>query len=172
LRELKHDPAQQAASEYMNFLASPGAEDQLVANDFALLWRFLTTKFVTTDSSGWLTETLRDRYREVWSHGLRGGCNYYRASPMRPPTIQDPAAAALDLPRGMLVIEVPTMVVWGLQDAALPPALVDGLEDFVPQLILHKVPDATHWILHEQPALCIELLTAQLKQGAQNLSSA
>ena len=34
---------------------------------------------------GWLTEAVREQYREVWSAGLRGGCNYYRASPLRPP---------------------------------------------------------------------------------------
>ena len=167
LRELKYNPAQQEASEYMNFLASKGAEDQLVADDFAMLWRFLTTAFVTVSGSAWLTEQLKKRYREVWSHGLRGGCNYYRASPMRPPTKQDPAAAALVLPRAMLDVTVPTMVAWGMQDAALPPDLLDGLEEFVPQLTLHKVPDATHWILHEQPGLCRELLAAHIQSKAQ-----
>jgi hypothetical protein len=38
---------------------------------------------------GWLTEAVREQYREVWSAGLRGGCNYYRASPLRPPTARD-----------------------------------------------------------------------------------
>ena len=28
---------------------------------------------------------VRDQYRAVWNAGLRGGCNYYRASPLRPP---------------------------------------------------------------------------------------
>jgi pimeloyl-ACP methyl ester carboxylesterase len=53
----------------------------------------------------------------------------------------------------MLRIDVPTLVVWGLDDAALPPALIDGLEAYVPDLTLHRVPGATHWIVHEQPAL-------------------
>jgi pimeloyl-ACP methyl ester carboxylesterase len=50
------------------------------------------------------------------------------------------------------------MVIWGMDDAALPPALIDGLEDFVPALTLHKVPDATHWIIHEQPKLVMQYL--------------
>ena len=33
-----------------------------------------------------LTESVRDQYRAIWNAGLTGGCNYYRASPLRPPT--------------------------------------------------------------------------------------
>jgi pimeloyl-ACP methyl ester carboxylesterase len=40
LRELQHNPAQQAASAYMNFLARPDAETLLAENDFARLWPF------------------------------------------------------------------------------------------------------------------------------------
>ena len=40
-----------------------------------------------------------------------------------------------------------------LDDAALPPALIDGLDAYVPDLRLHRVPGATHWIVHERPAL-------------------
>jgi epoxide hydrolase 4 len=100
----------------------------------------------------------------VWDHGLTGGCNYYRASPLRPATATDKAAAAIDLPRAMLTVDVPTLVIWGEADTALPPALVDGLEEYIADLQLHRVPDATHWIVHEQPQLVIAHLQRFLQQ--------
>jgi pimeloyl-ACP methyl ester carboxylesterase len=159
LRELKTNPAQQQASAYMNFLIREDAEAQLTDNDYARLFNFLTHEFSGDRPAHWLTDRVKDQYRAVWSHGLRGGCNYYRASPLRPPRPEDPAAAAVDLPRNMLTITMPTLVVWGMDDAALPPVLIDGLEDYVPNLTLHRVPDATHWIIHEHPTLLISHLS-------------
>jgi len=48
-------------------------------------------------------------------------------------------------------VNVPTMVVWGLDDVALPPELIDGLDAYIPRLTLHRVEGASHWIVHEQP---------------------
>ena len=58
----------------------------------------------------------------------------------------------------MLTIDLPTLVVWGMDDVALPPELIDGLSDYVPQLELHRVEGATHWIVHEQPGQVAGLL--------------
>lgn len=151
LRELQHNPVQQAASAYMNFLVRPDAEALLAEDDHRRLWAFFTNMFADRGDFAWLTEAVKDQYRAVWAHGLTGGCNYYRASPLRPPRPEDPAAAAIHLPRDMLTVQVPTLVIWGLNDTALPPSLVDGLDDYVTDLTVVKVPDATHWIVHEQP---------------------
>ena len=151
LRELQSNPKQQAASEYMNFLITPEAEKLLAQDDFKRLWQFLIK--TTTGAQGanagseaapaWLTESVKAQYREVWNAGLTGGCNLYRASPLRPPTPGDPAAASVQLPREMLTITVPTLVIWGLEDAALLPELVDGLDGYIADLKLLKVPDAS-----------------------------
>jgi pimeloyl-ACP methyl ester carboxylesterase len=53
----------------------------------------------------------------------------------------------------MLTINLPTLVVWAMDDIALPPELLDGLDDYVANLTLQKVQNATHWIIHEQPQL-------------------
>lgn len=153
LRELQHSPAQQAASAYMNFLVRNDAEALLSANDFERLWGFFRTGLgVSGDLPTWLNATVQDQYRSVWRQGLHGGCNYYRASPLRPPRADDPGAAAVTLPAQMLTIAVPTLVLWGMDDVALPPALLEGLDDYIPQLELHRIPGASHWIMHEQPA--------------------
>ncbi|MDO8457868.1 MAG: alpha/beta hydrolase [Burkholderiaceae bacterium] len=164
LRELKSNPAQQQASAYMNFLIREDAEQLLTANDYARLWGFLTHEFTGERPTPWLTEAVKDQYRAVWSQGLRGGCNYYRSSPLRPPRPEDPAAAAVELPTSMLTITVPTLVVWGLDDTALPPELIEGLDAYVPDLTLHRVPGASHWIIHEQPVLIQNLLGEFLRR--------
>lgn len=163
LRELKTNAAQQAASAYMNFLIREDAEKLLTDNDFARLFHFLTREFAGDRPTPWLTDAVKDQYRAVWSQGLRGGCNYYRASPLRPPRPEDPAAAGVDLPKSMLMITLPTLMIWGMDDTALPPSLMDGLEDYVPDLTLQKVAGATHWIVHEQPDLVIAILSEFLR---------
>ena len=89
--------------------------------------------------------------RRPRSDPLTGPLNYYRASPLRPATATDPGAVAVTLPREMLEVPRPTHVLWALDDTALPPGLLDGLEDFVPDLHLTRLPGATHWVVHEQP---------------------
>ncbi len=164
LRELQHSPAQQAASAYMNFLCRPDAAALLAANDFARLWPFLTTRPAQAPSGGgWLTDAVRAQYRAVWSAGLQGGLNYYRASPLRPPAPGDESLMTLRFPPEFVTVQMPTLVIWGEGDVALLPALLDGLEAYVPKMRLVRVPDATHWIVHEQPALVAREIEAALR---------
>ena len=159
LRALQSSAKQQEASAYMNFLVRPDAEKLLREDGYRRLLAF----FTHWGSAPWLTEALKARYRAVWDASLTGGLNYYRASPLRPPRDGDAAASAVTLPREMLTVDLPTLVLWGMQDAALLPELLEGLEDYVPRLTVEKVPDASHWIVHEQPALVIERLAAFLR---------
>lgn len=155
LRALKTNPAQQAASAYMNFLIRPDAERLLAENDFARLWPMFTGMGAADPAhpgGGWLTEAVREQYRAVWRAGLTGGCNYYRATPLRPPTGADSAVLQVEFPPEAVTVRVPTLVIWGEGDTALPTSLVDGLDAYVPQLRLLRVPGATHWIVHERPA--------------------
>jgi pimeloyl-ACP methyl ester carboxylesterase len=154
LRELQSNPKQQAASAYMNFLIRPDAEKLLREDDYRRLWEF----FTNWGGAPWLTEQVKNQYRAVWDASLTGGLNYYRASPLRPPRADDPAAAAISLPREMLTVGLPTLVLWGMDDAALPPGLIEGLEEYVPQLTLEKVEGASHWIIHERPEFVAQRL--------------
>lgn len=147
LRELRHNPEQQAAGAYMNFLRRPDAAPLLAENGFARLWRF----FGETPPA-WLTPALRQAYEAAWQAGLEGPLNYYRASPLHPPLGPDDALHRLELPDAAVSVRLPTTVLWGEADVALRPALLDGLERWVPQLHVERVPEAGHWIVHEQPA--------------------
>jgi len=160
LRALQTDPAQQAASAYMNFLCRPDAETELSQNDFARLWSLLDRM----GSAGWLTEALKDQYRAVWRAGLTGALNYYRASPLRPPTAPDSPVMGLSFPPEFVTVQVPTHVVWGEGDVALPASLLDGLQAFVPRMTLTRVPGATHWIVHERPQLVASEIESALSR--------
>lgn len=161
LRELRDSPAQQAASAYMNWLVQPEAARLLAENDFARLFR-------TIDRFGraaWMTPALRERYREVWACGLEGALNYYRASPLRPPTAQDTSIQSLALPPSLLHVRVPTRVLWGDADEALLPGLLRDLVAWVPDLQVRHVPDASHWLVHERPDLVVETIRAALQDA-------
>ena len=175
VQAMRNNPAQQAASAYMNFLIQPDAASQLSADGFKKLFGFLRgsndelrgTHSLAARAAPWLTPELENRYREVWGHGLEGGLNYYRASPLRPPCEQDPGAAAIELPPEMLHIAVPTLVLWAQDDIALLPCLTQGLDQHVPDLTLVPLPGATHWVVHEQTEQVIAEISAVLKPGAQ-----
>ena len=142
-RLLAEDAAQQQASRYMQLLRSPEAEQTLTANNYAWLTGALF--------GGKLFGTEEDKrgYIEAWSQpgALTGGLNYYRA--MRAGASD--ARAAPD--PATLVVKVPTLVIWGEKDTALLTGNLVGLEQFVPQLTVRRIPEGSHWVIHEYPAL-------------------
>jgi len=113
--------------------------------------------------AGWLSEAIRAQYRAVWDLGVQGGLNYYCASPLHPAHDKAPGATPLELPHEATRVDVPTLVLWAQDDIALLPALCDGLDGFVPQLKLVPLPQATHWVVHEQPERVIAEISAFLK---------
>ena len=156
LRELRHSAEQQAASRYMLDLVQPDAATTLAADDFAALF----AKFGRDGPPAWMTPAVRAAYRQVWQQGLDGALNFYRASPLRPPTgAADDPLHQLVLPDSVVRVNVPTTVLWGDNDHALRPGLLDGLDAWVPGVQIHRHADASHWIVHEQPAWVL----AQLK---------
>lgn len=65
---------------------------------------------------------------------------------------------AVQLPPELVTVRVPTLVVWGEADTALPPTLLDGLGGYVPDLRVERVPGGTHWLVHEQPERVARLI--------------
>lgn len=148
-RELARSPEQQKASAYMNFFRRPGAEDVMAEDNFRRLFAMLN------DGAGRsvLTEDEKRDYATAWGQpgAIAGGLAYYRASPLHPPQEGDPGAAALEIDPAMFRVTVPTLVIWGEADRALLPGLLDGLDQHVTDLRLVRIPEASHWLVHEQP---------------------
>lgn len=158
LRELKHNPAQQKASAYMHFLCRPDAAALLAANDFERLWTF----FTNMGGSAWLNDATKAQYRAVWQQGLEGALNYYRATPLKPPLGAESPVNAVAFADADVTVLHPTTVLWGDADVALPPALLDGLRGYVPNMTLTRIADATHWLVHERPALVAQHIALAL----------
>ncbi len=165
LRELKNNPAQKAASAYMNFLCRPDAEALLAADGHRRLFGFLTRQPDGSEAApAWLDDATRAHYAEVWGMGLTGGLNYYRSSPLRPAVPGDDAITRVEFPDAAVTVNVPTTVLWGERDAALLPALLDGLERWVPKLQVQRLPQASHWLVHEVPELVLAEVQRALRQ--------
>lgn len=161
VRELQHNPAQQAASQYMHFLRRPDAAPLLLADGARRLWDFFRTP--AGDLPAWLTPEWQARYLAHWPQCLAAACRYYAASPLVPP--RGASDDLQPLPDALLHTPVATHILWGLDDAALLPELLDGLEAWVPQLSVERVPGASHWLVHEHPERVIRSLHQLLHEA-------
>jgi pimeloyl-ACP methyl ester carboxylesterase len=152
-RLLHSNPEQQSASQYMRMFCTPQAEESLSRDHYQPLVDIVLTHGL---KRGYFNEDDKRAYVEAWSQpgALTGGLNYYRASRMLPPAPGTPLPeAGLPLDSASLTVRVPTLVIWGERDTALIAANLDGLEEFVPDLTVRRVPDANHWVVHQKPDL-------------------
>lgn len=165
-RELLKNPAQQKASTYMNQFRKPEAEQELAKNDYAQLIYAL----FSPERSRWkASDATRQKYIEAWSQpgALIGGLNYYRVSPLYPPTSakdEKRIESICNLPIEMFTVKVPTLVIWGEKDHALGIGNLEGLNDYIKDLTIERIPDGTHWVIHEQPEKVNALIENFIKQ--------
>ncbi len=161
---LAADPEQQQASGYMNWLRRAGSEDILAQDEF----RRLDGVFAGAAGS-WFKAEVRAAYHQAWAQPerLRGAVNWYRATPLHPPEAGQPGAARLRLDEAQFRVEVPTLVIWGEQDTALLPRLLDGLDRFVSRLQIVRIAGASHWLIHEQPDSIAEFIRQFLNDTSQ-----
>jgi pimeloyl-ACP methyl ester carboxylesterase len=150
-RELAENPVQQKASQYMLAFRSRKTEAMLAANNYAALVGIVMGEGL---KKGHFTEEDRQAYIAAWSQpgALTGGLNYYRASRVGPPS-GDEQARTFEPGARSMDVRVPTLMIWGERDVALTPGNLDGLDAYVPDLTIRRIPDGTHWVVHEQPAL-------------------
>jgi pimeloyl-ACP methyl ester carboxylesterase len=102
-----------------------------------------------------MSEEIRLKYVEAWSQpgALTASLNYYRASPLYPPTSredEEQIRSILKLPPEMLEVKVPTLVIWGELDQALLTGNLDGLAEYVNDLTVERISEGTHWVIHER----------------------
>lgn len=94
-------------------------------------------------------ELLRDWQNRDAAFGM---INYYRASPIVVPTMDEPFELPADYtPPDLPDLTIPTLVIWALDDLALPPENLDGLDDVIDPLTIVKVPDCGHFVPWEAP---------------------
>jgi pimeloyl-ACP methyl ester carboxylesterase len=156
-RELRENPAQQQASQYMLIFRNTQAEVLLTANNFANMQETVLGEGL---KQGLFTEADRQAYLEAWSQpgAITGGLNYYRASEIGPPGGAGEEGAGLSANFSSMQVKAPTLVIWGEKDPYLLTGNLDGLDRYVSKLSVERIPDATHWVVHEKPALVNSLI--------------
>lgn len=160
-RELASNPKQQAASGYMTFFQSPGAEESLMKDRCAgLVMSILGARKRKPP----YTPEVKDAYIAAWTQpgALTAGLNYYRANKVAPPAPgSKPASGAESFgTTGPVIVKVPTLVIWGMLDTALLAGNIDGLDKYVNQLTIRRIPDGTHWVIHERTTDISNMITA------------
>ena len=90
--------------------------------------------------------------------------NWYRGSKVMVP----PPGVTVPLPDWLLhafpKVKVPTLVVWGMKDAALLPIQLEGLEELVDDLRIERLPESGHfapWEAGDQVAALLEAFLAE-----------
>ena len=98
------------------------------------------------------SELDKEKYLEAWSQpgAILGGVNYYRANK--------------NFDKWSGIIEIPTLVLWGMNDSALKPRLLEGLSEYVKDLKIEKHEASTHWITHDAP----EFVSSKIREFIQS----
>lgn len=96
----------------------------------------------------------RTRLFEDWQDrdAAFGMLNWYRASPIDIP----PPDAPYSLPKGwtppsLPKLTIPTLVIWAMDDLALPPENLEGLDEAIDDLTIVEVRDCGHFVPWEAP---------------------
>ena len=142
-----HHPAQLRKSWYFFFFDFPDLPEAVVHADH---WHFF--RHFLRDARPAFTPAQTERYIEAWSQpgAASGMINYYRSSVR---ASQKKAEAALR------PIKAPTLVIWGQRDRFLGPELAEPEHDDVPNLDrVERLPDASHWVHHDEADRVTELL--------------
>lgn len=84
------------------------------------------------------------KYQEAMSKpgAIKAAISYYRQLFRRLP---------FSMKNNEVHIKAPTLLIWGEQDIALGIALTTGLERWVDDIQIRRIPDSGHWVQQEQP---------------------
>ena len=96
-----------------------------------------------------------------------GMLNWYRASPMEVPPMDAPFALPDTLEASpMPSLAIPTLVIWALDDIALPPENLDGMDEVVTDLTIARISDCGHFVPWEAPEAVNAAMDAFLARTA------
>ena len=154
-RELRENPRQQLAAQYMLLFQTPQAEAQLMGDDFA--WARQAVFNDARAHGALLSEEDMQEWLQAWRQEGTMTCalNYYRAAKLSPPDPQTGNRGGGNLVEGLrpeqLQVNKPVLFIHGQQDTYLLPDGQRGLETLVPHFTKKTIPDATHWVTLERP---------------------
>ncbi len=144
------DPAQRAASQYIRAFRDP--ENDGLVREHGLVGILL--KEVKWDRPSTMEQEERDALLKDWSNPdtAMAMLNWYRGSPMVVPPMDAPFELPADYqPLALPNLTIPTLVIWAMDDLALPPSNLDGLDEIIDDLTLVQIPDCGHFVPWEAP---------------------
>lgn len=149
LKRLRKSPSQLKASYYMFVFQVPVvAEKLLERNGFQVLENVM--KYQPKKKGAYDEEDIRV-YKEALGQpgATTSTLNWYRASFRQ-------SFKKLDGTGLKRVIERPTLVLWGLDDEAVPPGNLDGMETVAKEIRIVRIPDCSHWVQHDKPEVIVD----------------
>ena len=142
-RSLFDVPEQRAASQYIRRFRDTSLDQGLVG---AGLEKFFSSTFAQVLTSAVVGHD-KAAYLEEWGQpgAMTAMLDWYRAASIEVPAPGEtpPRPAFLDAP--FPPVTVPTLVIWGMDDKALLPVQLDGLDALVPDLTVRRI-DGGHFI--------------------------
>ncbi|MGY4397459.1 pimeloyl-ACP methyl ester carboxylesterase [Sphingomonas sp. UYAg733] len=151
------DLGQREASQYIRAFRNPDFEKYI---DGIGLSAFFDGSFLRhTDFANVADE--KPIYLDQWGQpgAMTAMLNWYRASAIVVPEMHETPERPAFLNAPFPSLKQPTLVIWGLKDAALLPSQLEGIDALVPDMTLVKV-DAGHFVPWEAP----EAVTAAIKE--------
>ncbi len=139
------DPVQRAASQYMRAFRDP--ENDALVREHGLA--ALLMKALDWARSPTMEDEERKALFDDWSNPETSLAmlNWYRGSPIDVPPMDAPFELPADYqPFALPNLTIPTLVIWAMDDLALPPSNLEGLEDIIDDLTLVQVPDCGHFV--------------------------
>jgi pimeloyl-ACP methyl ester carboxylesterase len=139
-RFLLRDFEQMRRSLYAFFFQLPWLPEALMRTDD---WRGAARALCVSGRTDTFTNEDIEKYKEAWSQpgAMTAMLNWYRAAAHYP----------LSIPKEMR-IRVPTLMMWGMKDAALTHRLARPSMDYCDDGRLLFLPEASHWVQHEEAA--------------------
>ncbi len=153
-RHIRRSPAQLLKSWYVFFFQLPGLPEALTTARGAGLVEQAFTRGVA-DPSIFSAEDLKVYRENALAPGaMTAMINYYRANAT---TL---GGADRTLTR---MIDTPTLMIWGEQDAFLGVELTEGYGPYVSDFTLNRLPGVSHWVQQEAAEAVNSRMTAWMK---------
>lgn len=147
-KTLFDDMKQREASQYITAFRNPNLENHIESIGLSA---FFDTSFARHTDTAKIADE-KPVYLDQWSQpgALTAMFNWYRASQIIVPAMDATPERPAFLDAPFPPVTQPTLVIWGMQDKALLPSQLDGLDALVPDLTVIHV-DAGHFVPWEAP---------------------
>ena len=149
-KTLIDDMDQRAASQYIRAFRDDSIDRRIAEN--GLEW-FFDHSFMRHLDAAQVSAADRAAYLDEWGQpdAMKAMLNWYRASPMAVPpmegAVQRPAFLDAPFPR----LTMPVLVIWGMNDKALLPSQLEGLDNHIDDVTIVRIEGAGHFVPWEAP---------------------